>query len=89
MVVSTLAIAALFNPLRVASSTFIDRRFYRRKYDAARILAAYGTRLREEVDLENLAGELVAVVRADNTASPCFTVASFDREERARMQKYR
>jgi hypothetical protein len=63
VVISTLAIAALFNPLRRRIQSFIDRRFYRRKYDAARIMAVYGARLREEVDLKALSDNLLEVVR--------------------------
>ena len=62
VVVSTLVIAALFNPLRRRIRGFIDRRFYRRKYDASRILAAYGTRLRDELDLKTLSDDLLKVV---------------------------
>jgi hypothetical protein len=59
----TLAVAALFNPLRRHLQLFVDRRFYRRKYDAARTLAALSTRLRDEVDLDRMAGELTSVVQ--------------------------
>jgi len=62
VVASTLAIAALFNPLRRRTQRFIDRRFYRRKYDAAETLQGFSSKLREETDLDRLGGALVSVV---------------------------
>jgi hypothetical protein len=58
-----LVIAALFNPLRRRIQSFIDRRFYRRKYDARKTLEAFSTKLKNETDLEALNIDLVGVVK--------------------------
>jgi F0F1-type ATP synthase membrane subunit c/vacuolar-type H+-ATPase subunit K len=63
VVVSTLAIAAMFNPLRRRLQAFIDRSFYRSKYDAAKTLEAFSSKLRDETDLDTLSDDLISVVR--------------------------
>jgi hypothetical protein len=63
VVVSTLVIAAMFNPLRHSIQSFIDRRFYRKKYDARKTLESFSAKLKDETDLDALRGDLVGVVR--------------------------
>ena len=63
VVISTLAIAGLFSPLRRRAQALVDRRFYRKKYDAAKTLASFNSRLREETDLDMLSDDMLGVVR--------------------------
>jgi hypothetical protein len=65
---ATLTVAALFQPARRRIQAVVDRRFNRRKYDATKTIDTFGAQLREQVDLDTLSGELLAVV--DQTMQP-------------------
>ena len=81
IVVSTLLIAALFQPLRRRLQSTIDRRFYRRKYNAARTIAAFSATLRGNVDLSEMTDQLLATV--DTTMQPSHVSLWLTPRERA------
>jgi hypothetical protein len=86
IVISTLAIAVLFQPLRRAIQNVIDRRLYRRRYNAEQVLANFGTTLRNELDLSQLSERLLEVVQ--ETMQPehiSLWLSSPDRREKPKI----
>ena len=79
MTLSTLLVAAAFQPLRSRIQRTVDHRFYRRKYDAAVTLDAFSGRLREQIDLDELQSEVLGVVTESAPAKPGFAVAAYGR----------
>ena len=82
IVLSTLVIAALFAPLRQRVQTIIDRRFYRRKFDAQQVLARFGQAARDEISADALAAELTRVV--EEVLQPAQVTLWMERSERVR-----